>query len=182
MDLDSGLTWAEATAMAGCNFLRSVLSDMGDVVCCLSGVGLPRILPDGPDSVTGSIDLTRPPAACEMLPSLSSARHGWRRGRAQLQESLETGPLEGLFRESPLAVFRAVPWRSVERDPVPPAEKDLEEDVEDIDIEMVSSEDVFAGPCEVIEEPVLSKIYINDDGVIQSASGKADATAAWYLV
>eukprot|EP00913_Durusdinium_trenchii_P035171 g32903.t1 len=30
----------EDTALTGCKLLRSMLSDMGDVVCCLSGLGI----------------------------------------------------------------------------------------------------------------------------------------------
>ncbi|CAJ1333303.1 unnamed protein product [Effrenium voratum] len=112
------LSWVESTAASGCDLLRSVLSDMGDMVCCLPALGVARVLPDA--VVTGvsrgSVGLTRPPSRCEMLP-VASGRYSWRRTKPfpECERSLE------VIQDTPLRVLLS---------PGPEVEADASEDAD----------------------------------------------------
>ncbi|CAK8999323.1 unnamed protein product [Durusdinium trenchii] len=112
----------EDTALTGCKLLRSMLSDMGDVVCCLSGLGIAT-----PISVVrpvGSVGLSRPPSLCEMLPVAHR-----RRNRPFEEKRVTDWSFEGLL-DTPLRLFRSpgppAPGRPEAASPEAPEEEGLQ--------------------------------------------------------
>eukprot|EP00434_Breviolum_minutum_P038812 symbB.v1.2.034441.t1/scaffold4446.1/size39512/3 len=152
-----------------------MLSDVGDMVCCLSGVGMATpmsIVPHGGSA--GVLGLSRPPSRCEMLPG-----PGQRRRNKPFEEITDRLSFEGLLKESPLRLFRN-PGRDAE--PSQPAAVEQEEEMQ-----MCSSEDLDAleGPVEIVNEPSLREVYYLDDRIVEGPGDSptaATAMSVWYLV
>ncbi|CAK8999372.1 unnamed protein product [Durusdinium trenchii] len=161
----------EDTALTGCKLLRSMLSDMGDVVCCLSGLGIAT-----PISVVrpvGSVGLSRPPSLCEMLPVAHR-----RRNRPFEEKRVTDWSFEGLL-DTPLRLFRSpgppAPGRPEAASPEAPEEEGLQ---------ILSSNDLDAleGPVEIVEEHTFQEVYYLRDSRLVEGPCESPALSVWYLV
>ncbi|CAK8987129.1 Phosphorylated carbohydrates phosphatase TM_1254 [Durusdinium trenchii] len=160
----------EDTALTGCKLLRSMLSDMGDVVCCLSGLGIAT-----PISVVrpvGSVGLSRPPSLCEMLPVAHR-----RRNRPFEEKRVTDWSFEGLL-DTPLRLFRSpgppAPGRPEAASPEAPEEEGLQ---------ILSSNDLDAleGPVEIVEEHTFQEVYYLRDSRLVEGTGDPDSESGMEL-
>ncbi|CAL1164364.1 unnamed protein product [Cladocopium goreaui] len=174
----------EATAISGCNLLRSMLSDVGDMVCCLSGVGM--AMPMSMAHVGSVAGLSRPPSRCEMLP-------GPPRRRKPFEELSDRLSLDGLLKESPLRLFRPGPSWNENVEPSPPSLDSEPPNLEaEIHSESMGTKDglqsfspveASEGDIELVNDANLQEVYYLDDRIVEGPERPpGTAMSVWYLV
>eukprot|EP00930_Biecheleria_cincta_P016313 TRINITY_DN13315_c0_g1_i1.p1 TRINITY_DN13315_c0_g1~~TRINITY_DN13315_c0_g1_i1.p1 ORF type:complete len:205 (+),score=37.31 TRINITY_DN13315_c0_g1_i1:66-617(+) len=181
--------------MANCNFVRSVFHEFGDVVCCLSGMGM-----IGELSHTSSISLgdsppglARPPTICEMLPTTARNKTiGLRRLKHPLPFS-DTPLLDELLKDRGTCnSYVGSSSASVSScDSALSRQLQLaEEDEEALHLgfepQWSLREPAYAGSCEVVAEPPsLQTIYYSQEhGLVEYPANERGMLAAsvWYVV